>query len=53
MENTNMQNQKEKAGCPCMEINKKYAKSFNDDDLTFEEEIDFEEMPAPSKKNKN
>lgn len=48
MENTNMQknqSSEKKSGCPCMDMNKKYAKGFNDEDLIIEddEEIDVEE----------
>lgn len=48
MENANMQNNQnpeKKAGCPCMDMNEKYAKGFNDEDLIIEdeEEIDVEE----------
>ncbi len=55
MENTNTQTRNKKsADCPCMDLNEKYAKGFNDDDLVIEdEEIDFDEMPSSSKKSKN
>lgn len=45
MDNTNTQTNNKSAksnDCPCMDMNEKYAKGFNDDDLIIEDdEIDF------------
>lgn len=53
--NNNLSHNKTKksANCPCQEMNEKYAKGFNDDDL-FIEEDEYEIVDKPRHKpNKN
>lgn len=42
----------QKPSCPCMDMNERYAKGFNDEDLIVEEdEIDISEEAPHKKKN--
>lgn len=42
----------QKPSCPCMDMNERYAKGFNDEDLIVEEdEIDISEEVPHKKKN--